>query len=240
MAKCWFITDRGRPAVAICVLAVAASGCMDLFAAKPAPVVGGHAVIPPPTLLEQRAGSLWRDHASGNLPFADVRARYPGDLLTVLVTEDDSGVKEAVTKSARESNVLASLQQFFGLPQQLANKNPDIDPSQLVKASSSWDYDGSGQTSRKGKLTARITVEVKAISPSGNLWVQGDKVVSVNNEDQHVVLSGWVRPVDISVRNEIASTRLADARIEYYGKGPVGRLQHTGWGLAILDWVWPF
>jgi len=240
MAKCWSTTEHGRLRVLLCALAVAASGCMDLFAAKPPPALGGRVLVQPPTRVGRRAGSLWRDQASGNLPFADVRARYPGDLLTVLVTEDDSGVKEATTKSDRQSNVLASIQQFFGLPQQLAEKNSDIDPTQLVKTSSSWDYDGSGETSRKGKLTARITVEVKAISPSGNLWVQGDKIVSVNNEDQHVVLSGWARPVDISARNEIASTRLASARIEYYGKGPVGRLQHTGWGLAVLDWVWPF
>lgn len=216
------------------------SGCFGLFASPETPTLGGQMLIPPPTPVEQRGGSLWRDHVSGNQPFADVSARYPGDLLTIVVTEDDSGEKTADTQTERESNVFAAIQQFFGLPQQLQEKNPDIDPTQLIQAQSSWDYDGGGATSRKGKLSARITVEVKAIAPTGNLWVQGDKIVSVNNEDQHIVLSGWVRPADINARNEIESTRMADARIEYYGRGPVGRLQRPGWGLAVLDYVWPF
>jgi flagellar L-ring protein precursor FlgH len=83
-------------------------------------------------------------------------------------------------------------------------------------------------------------VEVKAVSPTGNLWVQGDKVVAVNNEDQNVVLSGWVRPQDINARNEVDSTKIASARIEYFGRGPVGRQQHAPWGIAVLDWIWPF
>ncbi len=240
MARFSFITERLILSLSFAVLSFGATGCMDLFSKPQIPDLGGHVLIQPPTPVERRAGSLWRDQASGNQPFADVTARYPGDLLTILVTEDDSGEKAAVTDTARESNVFASLQQFFGFPQELNDSNPSIDPEQLIKGSSKWNYDASGLTSRKGRLTARITVEVKAISPTGNLWVQGDKIVSVNNEDQHVVLTGWVRPTDISARNEIESTRIADARIEYYGKGPVGRLQHTGWGLTVLDWVWPF
>lgn len=238
MAKCSFITERPFVWVGVLVLA---SGCTELFSSpQPVPDLGGQVLVQQPTRMERRAGSLWRDHASGNQPFSDVNARYPGDLLTILVTEDDSGEKSAVTDTERNSDVFAAVQQFFGFPQELNDSNPTIDPEQLIKAQSNWSYDGTGLTSRKGRLTARITVEVKAISPSGNLWVQGDKIVSVNNEDQHVVLSGWVRPADISARNEIESTRLADARIEYYGRGPVGRLQRPGWGLAVLDYVWPF
>lgn len=238
MAKCSFTTERTLVWVGILVLS---SGCTELFgSSQPIPDLGGQVLVQPPNRVERRAGSLWRDQASGNQPFSDVTARYPGDLLTILVTEDDSGEKSAVTDTERNTDVFAAIQQFFGFPQELNDSNPTIDPEQLIKAQSNWSYDGTGLTSRKGSLTARITVEVKAISPSGNLWVQGDKVVSVNNEDQHVVLSGWVRPADISARNEIESTRLADARIEYYGRGPVGRLQRPGWGLAVLDYVWPF
>ncbi len=240
MARFSYITERAALGLALAVISVGATGCMELFAKEPIPDLGGQVLIQPANHQERRAGSLWRNQANGNQPFADVTARYPGDLLTILVTEDDSGEKAAVTDTSRESNVFAAIQQFFGFPQELQDSNSSIDPEQLIKASSKWNYDASGLTSRKGRLTARITVEVKAISPTGNLWVQGDKIVSVNNEDQHVVLTGWVRPTDISAGNEIESTRIADARIEYYGKGPVGRLQHTGWGLTVLDWVWPF
>lgn len=222
--------------------ALALPGCAQWrrLHAEPVPVLGGEVLVQPPSALERRTGSLWRANVSANYPFTDVRASLPGDLLTVVIFEDDSGAKEAATDTESTASVLESLEQFFGLPQELQKKNPNIDPAALVQAESERSWEGSGATSRKGRLKARMTVEVKAVSPTGNLWVQGDKIVSVNNEDQHVVLSGWVRPEDIDARNEVESGRLADARIDYYGVGPVGRQQGAGWGMVLLDWVWPF
>ena len=221
-------------------LAGVLSGCAAILGAPPPPVMPSQALVIPPSPEASRDGSLWRPTLGDNYLFTDDRARFPGDLLTVLVLESDSGSREASTGSENSSSVEASLEQFFGLPQQLQLKNPDINPSQLVRAASKRTWDGEGATARKGNLTASVTVEVKAISPSGNLWVQGDKVVSVNREDQHLVLAGWVRPQDINSRNEVESTRLGDARIAYYGRGPVGRQQKQPWGIAIMDWIWPF
>lgn len=207
---------------------------------EPVPVLGGETLVMPASPLERKTGSLWRDNVSANFPFTDVVASLPGDLLTVLVFEDDSGAKTATTETSEEASVLEGISQFFGLPQQLQAKNPDINPAALIQADSEREFEGAGATSRSGQLKARMTVEVKAVSPAGNLWVQGDKVITVNNEDQHIVLSGWVRPQDITARNEVESWRLADARIDYYGVGPVGRQQEAGWGMIVLDWVWPF
>lgn len=227
-------------ALAAALVAMTHAGCTALLGEPPRPVLPSQALIIPPTPEAAAGGSLWRPTLSDNYLFTDDRARFPGDLLTVLVVESDSGSREAGTDTENTSSVEASLEQFFGLPQQLQLKNPDIDPSQLVKAASKRTWDGQGATTRKGRLTASVTVEVKAISPSGNLWVQGDKVVSVNREDQHLVLAGWVRPQDINSRNEVESTRLGDARIAYYGRGPVARQQKQPWGIAIMDWIWPF
>jgi len=204
------------------------------------PYLGGETIVQPPSPIEKRSGSLWRNNVSANYLFSDVRASNTGDLLTVLVVENDSGAKEATTETSNEASVLEGIGQFFGLPQQLQAKNPDIDPTQLIQAESEREWEGSGATARSGSLTARVTVEVKAVSPTGNLWVQGSKMVSVNNEDQHMLLSGWVRPEDIDARNEVASTRLAQARIDYYGVGELGRQQRAGWGMIMLDYVWPF
>ncbi|MBM4265693.1 MAG: flagellar basal body L-ring protein FlgH [Deltaproteobacteria bacterium] len=240
MERFWSRTELRRFAVAVGLASLGLSGCLSFFERDPVPVLGGEVLIPPPTPLERSTGSLWRNNVSANYPFTDVRAGLPGDLLTVVVLEDDSGAKEAATDTESTASVLEGISQFFGLPQQLQKKNPDIDPAALIQADSERTWEGSGATVRKGRLQARMTVEVKAIGPTGNLWVQGDKIVAVNNEDQHVVLSGWVRPVDINARNEVESTRLADARIDYYGIGEVGRQQRAGWGMVVLDWVWPF
>ena len=69
---------------------------------------------------------------------------------------------------------------------------------------------------------------------------EGDKIISVNKEDQHLVVKGWVRPDDIDAQNQVLSTRLADAKVDYYGVGTVGIKQRPGFGYWLMDLVWPF
>lgn len=221
-------------------LAALGAGCTLFHKDEPVPLLGGEVLVPPASALDRRTGSLWRNNVSANYPFSDATAKLPGDLLTVVISEDDSGSNAADTDTSSDAKVFGNLPEFFGLPQYIQSRNPDFNPDALLAAEAKREWEGSGATSRAGKMKARVTVEVKAVSPTGNLWVQGDKVIAINNEDQHVVLSGWVRPIDVNARNEVESHRLASARIDYYGMGPVGRQQKAGWGMVILDWVWPF
>ena len=235
-------TELARHGAALATGALLLSGCLGPMFRQPEPVplLGGETLTQPPTALEKRSGSLWRANVSANYLFTDVKAANTGDLLTILVFENDSGAKAAGTSTENKASIIEGIKQFFGFTTQLANSNPTIDPAKLIDAESERTWEGKGATSRSGKLNATMTVEVKAVSPTGNLWVQGDKVIAVNNEDQHVVLSGWVRPDDIDARNEVASTKLAGARIDYYGIGEVGRQQRAGWGTIVLDYAWPF
>lgn len=227
--------------VVLAALATLLGGCMPMYLKRdPIPVVEPPPPPPPSPRQQQATGSLWREDVSANYLFTDVKARFVGDLVTILITEDASGSNDADTSTSTETEVFANLEQFFGLPQQLAGKNPTIDPTQLVRASTARSWDGEGSTKRKGKLSARMTARVTSISPTGNLWIQGDKIVAVNREDQHIVVQGWVRPEDIDAQNQVLSTRIADARLDYYGTGVVGRRQREGWGLFLLDLVWPF
>jgi flagellar L-ring protein FlgH len=247
MVRSVFSSERRRACATASIallLAGSAGGCARLGRLvghdPEVPILGGVQQQLPPDPQARRTGSLWRDQNGANYQFSDDRARFVGDLLTILIRESDSGSKEAATSTQSESAVFGNLEQFFGLPQQLQMKNPTMDFTQLVKAEAQRQWDGEGATARSGQLTARLTVEVKGVSPNGNLYVQGKKIVAVNNEDQHVVLSGWVRPDDINALNEIESGRVSDVRIDYYGVGPVGRQQKAGWGMFIMDWVWPF
>jgi flagellar L-ring protein precursor FlgH len=246
MASCWSSSSRPRPGAAACTLvlltavAVGTSGCLQMYLKRPAAPVLAVVPPPPPSPRAAATGSLWRDDVSANYLFADTRARFPGDLITILITEDSSGSKEAGTSTSTDTSVFGNLEEFFGLPQQVAQHNPTINPAALVKAEAKRTWDGEGSTSRKGKLTARMTATVKNVSPTGNLLIQGEKVIAVNKEDQHIVVQGWVRPEDIDAENQVLSTRLADARIDYYGVGVVGAKQREGWGLFLLDLVWPF
>jgi flagellar L-ring protein FlgH len=244
MGSSWSSTEAQRRVGTMLVLtaiALGTSGCLEMYLRRdPPPSTARTAMTPPPSPRAKATGSLWRDDVSANFLFADTKARFPGDLLTIVIDERASGLNDADTSSSTETEVTAGIEQFFGFTQQLAQKNPTIDPTQMVKASTSREWDGEGTTSRRGNLSASMTAKVTAVAANGNLWIEGDKVVSVNKEDQHIVVAGWVRPEDIDAENRVLSSRLAEARVDYYGVGVVAMKQRPGWGYFLLDVVWPF
>ena len=207
-------------------------------ASVPVPPPAAVAIQPPPPPPN---GSLWHPELAANYPFLDVRAHFPGDLLTVVVSEQSQGKKDATTETTGESSISASVEDFFGIPAAAVKFLPNgFNPQSVVKAETKRSSKGDGTTTREGALTANITVRVVALDPNGNLYVRGDKIVSVNRENQHIVLSGTVRPEDIASDNSVLSSRLADARIDYYGSGVVGDKQNVPLTHRLFDWVWPF
>ena len=109
-----------------------------------------------------------------------------------------------------------------------------------VKASLKKGFDGSGATSRKNSLSATITDIVRQVLPNGNLYIEGKKEVIINNERQYIIVSGIVRPEDIRPDNSVTSDQIADARIQYSGRGVLADKQRPGWLGRLLDLVWPF
>ncbi len=220
----------------VLMIGLAAAGCLPRRAPLPPPPtdVGLRAPAPP-------TGSIWHPEVAGNYAFVDVRARFPGDLLTVVVSEDSTGKKAATTAATADSSISASVEDFFGLPAAAAKLLPTgFNPASIVKSTTSHASKGDGSTDRSGSLSANVTVTVIGVGPSGNLRVQGSKVVRVNREDEYVVVSGNVRPEDIASDNSVPSTRLADARIDYYGSGTLGDKQGVPLAHRLFDWVWPF
>jgi flagellar L-ring protein precursor FlgH len=211
------------------------AGCAPLHSAPDEPY---RPTLPPlamPAPAGPMPGSLWRADQAANYAFVDVRPRFPGDLLTVVVSEDAEGEKDAETDLESKSSIAASVKEFFGIP-----NVGDIDPENVMQANSQRSFEGSGETSRRASMTARITVTVTAVEPSGNLHVEGQKEVTLNKEKEYIVLRGVVRPEDIDGNNEVPSWRLADARIDFYGSGIVANQQRPGLGYILFDWLWPF
>ena len=203
--------------------------------APPVPPADFEQAPPPPT------GSLWRPALSANYPVLDVKAHFPGDLLTVVIAEESRGKKEGSTEAAAESSILAKVTGFFGIPAAAVSALPSgFNPEQIISAETRRESVGEATTERRDSLTGSITVQVVSVDGAGNLSVRGDKVVRLNREDQYIVLTGVVRPVDILPDNTVPSTRLADARISSFGRGVVS--DKTGVPLVhrLMDWVWPF
>jgi flagellar L-ring protein precursor FlgH len=188
-------------------------------------------------------GSLWSE-ASGISLFPDRRARKIGDIVVVRIVEDPEAELNANTKTSRSSSVDAATLELFGYMKALAEKNPRLAQNpgtdNLIQASLGTEFDGKGTSDRDGYLKAYISAVVEKVLFNGNLYVVGKRQVKVNNETQYITLSGIIRPEDISPTNEISSTYVADARIDYAGIGPVADKQKPGWLGRILDHVWPF
>ena len=195
---------------------------------------------PPQMAVEtpQTSGSLWTEN-KGSL-FSDLKARQLGDILTVAIFEQASASREATTQTGRSSSNDAGISKFFGFETDLAKLNGGIDPSSLIATTYENDFEGTGSTSRKENLVATLSTRVVEVFPNGNLRIEGGKTVTVNREEQIIVLTGIVRPNDISSSNVIHSKYVLDAKIAYTGKGVISDKQGPGWMTRILDNVWPF
>jgi flagellar L-ring protein precursor FlgH len=115
-----------------------------------------------------------------------------------------------------------------------------MDTESLISLMSRADFAGEGQTSRAGTLSGTIAVRVKKEMPNGDLFVEGTKVVMINNEEYHLYISGVVRPSDIERDNSVQSSLIADAQVEFTGRGDIAEAVERGWLTKVLDFINPF
>lgn len=163
--------------------------------------------------------------------FQDVKARQIGDILTVQLEESTSGQKSADTSIDKSTSNSATA------PMLLDDTLDDL----AVELESENEFSGEGASSQSNKLNGSITVMVTQVLPGGNLIVQGEKWISINQGDEFVRLRGIVRPEDISSENVVASTKIADARISYGANGAVAEANSVGWlSRFFMSPMWPF
>lgn len=185
-------------------------------------------------------GSLWSDSSQNNYVYADQRAMRAGDILTVQIEEFADARRDASTETDRKAEMNADIKSFLNVMAKLQKLDPDLNPEALVDASMSSGFSGRGETSRSERLTATVPVIVKKVFPNGALFVEGHRVVMVNQEEHHFYVSGLARYQDIDESNVILSSRLADCEIEFTGRGVVSNAQEKGWMGKFFDWIWPF
>lgn len=183
-------------------------------------------------------GSVYTEAQAGYLE--DTRALRVGDVVLIRISEEadaQGGAKTDLTRSSHRQDEVDSL---LGLVPAIKKAYPNIDPTSLIKLASQSDFSGEGQTQRQGQLSGNIAVRVKQEMPNGDLYVEGTKVVMINNEEYHLYISGVIRTADIENDNSISSSLVADARVEFTGRGDVADQVDRGWLTKILDFINPF
>ncbi len=182
--------------------------------------------------------SLFSNEARGF--FKDQRAHRIGDILTVIVTIDDSAQISNATARKRsagnEANVGTSLGSLFGssLP------GVDLDASGGISTGGTMTDGGNGSVNRKESLQTNVAVVVTQVLPNGNLVIEGRQEVRVNFEVRDLLVAGIVRPEDIQSNNTIVSEKIAEARISYGGRGQITDVQQPRYGQQIADAILPF
>ncbi len=199
--------------------AVSACGLIPHKPPKPDPVVAR--VLPPPT--PRTDGAIYQQGQQIEL-FADLKARRVGDVLTIRLTESTNASKSAVTKTAKTTTVNNTGPTILG--RTITTGGVPIFTTTLAGAQS---FDGEGSSTQGNTLAGSLTVTVMAVQPNGNLVVQGDKTLKLNQGDEFVHVSGVVRIADIATDNTVSSDKVADAHISYSGKGVINSANRMGW-----------
>jgi flagellar L-ring protein precursor FlgH len=210
-----------RFAAGVVVLTSLLSGCGLLPAKRhdTDPVVAR--VLPPPT--PRTEGAIYQAGQQMEL-FADLKARRVGDVLTIRLTESTNASKSAATKTAKTTSVADTGPTLFG-------KTPTVGgvPLFTTTMNGADAFNGSGSSTQGNTFTGSLTVTVMDVQPNGNLVVQGDKTLRLNQGDEFVHLSGVVRRADILTDNTVTSDKVADAHISYSGKGVIDSSNRMGW-----------
>ncbi len=185
------------------------------------------------------ASSLWS--AERGALFGDSRAAQRGDILTVVIEIDDSAKISNSSGRNRSGAESMSIPSLVGIPQRIDAQLPDgASMAEAADTKSKSSYQGDGSISRSEKLTLRVAATVVEKLPNGVLRIEGRQEVRVNYELRELLLSGYVRPVDISRRNEITYDKIAGAQISYGGRGQITDVQQPRYGQQVADIVLPF
>jgi flagellar L-ring protein precursor FlgH len=215
-------------------LALVAVGCTQHIA----PYRPRHRRFHPDDYPARTASADGSTFRGGGL-FEDAVAHHKGVILMVRIDERDTGTRAASTKLGKKDEARYGVPAAVGLLAKLATRYPDLDPSQLFATDSDTSFAGAGAIQRKGQLSATLPVRVREELANGDLYIEGTKVVMIGAEEQHLYVSGIVRVRDIAEDGSILSSRIADAEIEYTGRGDVTDQQRRAWGSRLLARIWP-
>ena len=165
--------------------------------------------------------------------FEDRRARYVGDTITVLITENTTASMKSNAEAQRSSSIKESVSPMSGVLGKTFQ-------GMSLNASGSNNFSGKGDTANNNVFTGTMTATVIEVLPNGNLLISGEKQLGIGPQTEYIRVSGVVNPTAITIANEVASAKIADARIEYKSAGYISEAQVMGWLARFFLSVLPF
>jgi len=220
--------------VLLCLLVSVLSACKST---PTEPIAANDPFYAPAVPLEKRDqiaanGSLFSAVIANSL-YSDVKARRVGDIITVRLSENTNATKSAGTSTSKDTSV--DVQPITGL-----GANPIRIGNETIQLglNAGNEFSGDAQATQRNSLQGNISVTVVEVLPNQNLIIRGEKWLTLNNGDEYIRLTGVIRPADVTPTNEIQSTKIANARIQYSGTGSFARAQEKGWLTQFFSSTW--
>jgi len=195
--------------------------------------------MPDPQPVAFASNSLWRQGSRAF--FKDQRAAMVGDIMTVRVRVTDRAQLDNSTKRSRSAGEGFGAENMFGLEAEAIKILPEGAKAEaLVNVDSNSKSEGAGSVRRAEQLLTNVAAVVTQVLPNGNLVIEGKQEIRVNFEVRELIVAGVVRPEDIEADNTVDSSKIAQARIAYGGRGQITDVQQPRYGQQVMDIVLPF
>lgn len=209
---------------------------------SPTDMKGYKPVSMPMPVKEEHArlsNSLWTGDKKGL--FKDQRADEIGDILTVVIDIDDKGKIKNESTRTRTASEEAGIPNLLGLETQINKVLPEgTTAGALASATADSNSKGTGKIDREEKVELKLAATVSQVLPNGNMVIHGSQEVRINFENRILKLAGVIRPEDIGTDNSISYDKIAEARIQYGGKGQITDVQQPRYGQQAYDVLFPF
>lgn len=189
---------------------------------------------------EYSANSLWRQGASGF--FKDQRASKVGDIITVNISAKDNALMENKMEQNRDNNQDSlNIGSALGFEKYFEDIFPsDYNKDSAVGITSNREIEGDGKIDRKESINLTFAAVVTQVLPNGNLVIEGTQEIRISYEVRQLYMRGVIRRADISSNNTVESSKIAELRVSYGGKGVISDVQQPRYGRQILDVIAPF
>jgi flagellar L-ring protein precursor FlgH len=195
--------------------------------------------MPPPQVAERMPNSLWR--TGSRTFFKDLRATRVGDILTVVIDLNDSGVLANSSTRTRTTNEQDAITTLFGFQHQFQHFLSDqAGAAPSINVTGATNNQGTGAINRSEAINLRLAALITQVLPNGNLVLDGHQEVRLNFELRELRLIGVIRPEDIATDNTISYDQIAEARVSYGGRGQIDDVQQPRYGSQLLDILLPF
>lgn len=217
---------------------IVASLLLQACTIAPAPVPNDPAFAPVITATTRapaaNRGGIYQPDYSLAL-FEDRKASRVGDIISVILSERTQSSKTADTEITKENAISIDAGTVLGVTPSFGNYGLQTGVSQNREVT------GEASSDQSNSLSGSIAVTVSEVLPNGLLVVRGEKWMTLNRGEEFIRVSGLVRPEDVQPDNTVLSTRLADARIAYSGKGDLADANTQGWASRFFNSeYWPF